>query len=116
MVGLQAVGASVGRRSRKEQRLTCLATLVAMAARKRSRQTMRSIPIVAAAVWLALRALSLPTADAATPVDNFGDLSQAILACWRPPAGSEGSEITLRFGLTGRGELRGPPMVTYSRL
>ena len=55
-------------------------------------------------------------ADAAAPADTFRDLSHAILASWNPPGGSEGSEITLRFGLTGRGELRGPPMVTYSRL
>ena len=38
------------------------------------------------------------------------------MTCWKPPAGSEGSEITLRFGLTGLGALRGSPMVTYSRL
>jgi hypothetical protein len=50
------------------------------------------------------------------PVDSFGSLGQAIMACWKPPAGSEASEITLRFGLTGQGALRGPPMVTYSRL
>lgn len=38
------------------------------------------------------------------------------MACWKPPAGSYGSEVTLRFGLDGKGALRGPPMVTYSRL
>jgi len=77
----------------------------------RRRQTARS--------WFALFVLVFATsasADAALPVDTFRDLSQAILACWNPPAGSQGAEITLRFGLTGRGELRGPPMVTYSRL
>jgi len=50
------------------------------------------------------------------PVDSFGSLAAAIMICWKPPAGSEGSEITLRFGLTGQGALRGPPMVTYSKL
>src|SRR5262249_3620611 len=55
-------------------------------------------------------------ADGAPPVDNFAALGQAIMACWKPPAGSEGAEITLRFGLTGQGALRGPPMVTYSKL
>jgi hypothetical protein len=49
-------------------------------------------------------------------VNTFEELGPAITACWRPPAGSENSEITLRFGLTGKGALRGPPMVTYSKL
>src|SRR5207244_4692237 len=53
---------------------------------------------------------------ASPPVDTFGELSRAIIACWNPPAGSERSEITLRFGLTGHGALRGPPMVTWSKL
>lgn len=38
------------------------------------------------------------------------------MACWKPPAGSQASEITLRFGLTGQGALRGPPMVAYAKL
>ena len=54
--------------------------------------------------------------DAPRPVDSFESLAQAVMTCWKPPDGSEGSEITLRFGLTGQGALRGPPMVTYSRL
>jgi hypothetical protein len=36
--------------------------------------------------------------------------------CVHFPAGSEGSEITLRFSITHQGALRGPPMVTYSKL
>jgi hypothetical protein len=49
-------------------------------------------------------------------VDSFAALGEAIMACWKPPAGSEGSEITLSFGLTGHGVLRGPPVVRYSKL
>ncbi|MFS8035945.1 hypothetical protein ACI7BZ_03090 [Xanthobacter sp. AM11] len=33
-----------------------------------------------------------------------------------PPPGTEGFEITLRFGLTGKGEVRGKPLATYSVL
>jgi len=55
-------------------------------------------------------------AEPASPIDSFASLGPAIMACWKPPAGSEGSELTLRFGLTGQGALRGPPMVTYSKL
>jgi hypothetical protein len=50
------------------------------------------------------------------PIDNFDALGAAIMSCWKPPAGSEGFEITLRFGLTGQGALRGSPMVTYAKL
>src|SRR4051812_48422669 len=53
---------------------------------------------------------------ASPPVDSFAALDQVMTACWKPRAGSEGSEITLKFGLTGQGALRGPPMVTYSKL
>jgi hypothetical protein len=63
--------------------------------------------------WLAALATS---AAGAASVDSFAALSEAISACFDPPPGSEGSEVTLRFGLTGRGALRGSPMVTYSRL
>ena len=55
-------------------------------------------------------------AEPASPIDSFASLGPAIMACWKPPAGSEGSELTLRFGLTGQGALRGPPMVTYAKL
>lgn len=65
---------------------------------------------------IALLSGSLLARAGDTPLDSFAALGQAITACWKPPAGSEGSEITLRFGLTGQGVLRGPPMVTYSRL
>src|SRR5215468_3376245 len=64
-------------------------------------------------------ALSLPSVSHAQPAGRITTIDQigpAITACWHPPAGSAGSEITLRFGLTGKGELRGPPMVTYSKL
>lgn len=55
-------------------------------------------------------------ADAAKPpVGTLEGLWPAIVACWRPPAETAGSEITLRFGLDHTGQLRGTPMVTYSK-
>lgn len=68
------------------------------------------------AAGLFLLAIVSGGAPAAEPVTGFAELAKAIFACWKPPSGSQGSEITLRFGLTGRGALRGTPMVTYSRL
>ena len=67
-------------------------------------------------VAILVGSLAARAAEPASPIDNFASLGAAIMACWKPPAGSEGSELTLRFGLTGQGALRGPPMVTYSKL
>ncbi|MEP9367949.1 hypothetical protein [Xanthobacter sp. VNH20] len=52
----------------------------------------------------------------AVPVETLAELSKALYACWAPPPGTAGSEITLRFGLTAKGELRGKPLATYSVL
>ncbi|MFG1397063.1 hypothetical protein [Roseixanthobacter pseudopolyaromaticivorans] len=52
----------------------------------------------------------------AVPVETVAELSKALYACWAPPPGTAGSEITLRFGLTAKGELRGKPLATYSVL
>ncbi|QTL03139.1 hypothetical protein J5J86_20660 [Aquabacter sp. L1I39] len=51
-----------------------------------------------------------------TPVATFPDLSRALRACWQPPDDSAGSIITFRFGLDVAGQLKGKPLVTYSRL
>jgi hypothetical protein len=67
-------------------------------------------------IFVLVGSLAARAAEEASPIDSFASLGQAIMACWKPPAGSEGSELTLRFGLTGQGALRGPPMVTYSKL
>ena len=64
-------------------------------------------------VAILVGSLAARAAEPASPIDNFASLGAAIMACWKPPAGSE---LTLRFGLTGQGALRGPPMVTYSKL
>ncbi len=50
------------------------------------------------------------------PVATMNQLGKALFACWAPPPGTAGSEITFRFGLTAKGELRGKPLATYSVL
>jgi hypothetical protein len=69
-------------------------------------------------------ALAMPAAFAqearppvnAVPVGTMDQLGKALFACWAPPPGTEGSEITFKFGLTAKGELRGKPLATYSVL
>lgn len=75
------------------------------------------IALLASAAGGAVRAEppARPPANA-VPVNSFDDLSRALFACWVPPPGTMGFEITLRFGLTGKGELRGKPLATYSVL
>lgn len=50
------------------------------------------------------------------PVGTMDQLGKALFACWTPPPETEGSEITFKFGLTAKGELRGKPLATYSVL
>ncbi|WP_127089072.1 hypothetical protein [Aquabacter cavernae] len=51
-----------------------------------------------------------------TPLSHLDQIWPALQACWRAPAGSEGSQITLRFGLNAQGAMKGVPLATYSRL
>lgn len=53
---------------------------------------------------------------AGAPLSRLDQIGPALRACWAAPAGSEGSEITFRFGLDARGALKGTPIATYSRL
>ena len=71
--------------------------------------------VLAAFLFVAAPSGALAQAPAA-PADTLQDLRSALTACWKAPAGSMGSEITLRFSLTHKGELRGLPMITYSKL
>ncbi|KAB1074731.1 hypothetical protein [Methylobacterium planeticum] len=43
-------------------------------------------------------------------------MRKALAACWQVPAGTEGSTIAFRFGLTKTGALRGKPLVTARSL
>ena len=50
------------------------------------------------------------------PVDTLRETGEALYACWEPPAGSEGMEITLLFSLRRDGTLIGRPRATWSKL
>jgi hypothetical protein len=49
-------------------------------------------------------------------VDTLSEMWAALYACWQPPAGSEGLEITLRFSLRRNGTMIGQPRVSWSKL
>lgn len=50
------------------------------------------------------------------PVNTLRQTWEALYACWEPPAGSEGMEITLMFSLRRDGTLIGRPRATWSKL
>ncbi|UVK45019.1 hypothetical protein BPNPMPFG_000504 [Mesorhizobium sp. AR07] len=50
------------------------------------------------------------------PVDTIKEMSDAIFACWKPPAGTAGMSLTLQFSLRRNGTLIGKPRATYSDL
>ena len=47
-----------------------------------------------------------------TKVGNWPALREHLATCWTIPAGTEGSSVTLRFGISAGGELRGSPLIT----
>lgn len=48
----------------------------------------------------------------AAPIQNAEDAGVAIMACWTPPADSNGSFVTLSFSFKRDGTLIGPPQPT----
>ena len=48
----------------------------------------------------------------ADPLASADDIGHALLACWTPPAGSEGSFVTLAFSFRRDGTLIGRPRPT----
>jgi len=84
--------------------------------------TMRSLTVIfIAAVGVAFAiAPASPQSDrpcgSREPVDTLRQAWQALYACWKPPAGSEGMEITLLFSLRRDGTLIGKPRATWSKL
>ena len=46
------------------------------------------------------------------PLNTMEEVGAAIQACWHPPAGTEGSVVTLSFSFNRDGTLIGPPMPT----
>ncbi|MER8443237.1 TonB C-terminal domain-containing protein [Mesorhizobium sp. M1066] len=77
---------------------------------------------VAAALAAALFASSLEAKSqerscrSPDPVDTIREMSDAIYACWKPPPGTAGMSLTLRFSLRRDGTLIGKPRATYSDL
>jgi len=49
-------------------------------------------------------------------IDTIKEMSDAIYACWKPPPGTAGMSLTLRFSLRRDGTLIGKPRATYSNL
>jgi hypothetical protein len=83
-------------------------------------------PILVGSAWLAIAAGLLLSASYAAaqerecgsqePINTIQEMWPALYACWQPPAGSEGMDITLVFSLRRDGTLIGKPRVTWSRL
>lgn len=50
------------------------------------------------------------------PIDSWKDFDAAFSTCLDPVPGPEGAEMTLRFALDAKGNLKGKPVASYSRL
>ena len=58
-----------------------------------------------------------PSCRAGKPkVGNWQTLREHLAACWDVPQGTEGSSVTLRFGISSVGALRGPPLITATNV
>ncbi len=57
-----------------------------------------------------------PACGSAKPANTLKQLWTALYACWQPPPGSAGMEITLTFSLRRDGSLIGQPRATWSKL
>jgi hypothetical protein len=67
--------------------------------------------------WLLVNAGSLAQpAAAGRALDRYLDVGPAILACWRPPAGSAGMALTLVVSFKRNGEILGKPRIGFSKL
>jgi len=49
-------------------------------------------------------------------VGNWQALRERLASCWTVPPRTEGSSVTLRFGISSVGELRGPPLVSATNV
>lgn len=48
-------------------------------------------------------------------VNTLADLGPALFACWVPPAGTDGKELTLTFSVRRNGTIIGKPRTSYSK-
>ena len=82
----------------------------------------RSVDSRAAGALLTTLLVVTPSSPRAQPVspsptvNNWAEFREALAACWSVPAGTEGSSIAFRFGLSKTGAMRGPPLVTARQL
>ncbi len=49
-------------------------------------------------------------------LDRYAEVGPALLACWKPPAGTEGMEITVIFSFNRSGAVFGKPRITHTKL
>ena len=49
-------------------------------------------------------------------VGNWQGLREHLATCWSIPANTGGSSVTLRFGISAAGQLRGPPLITATNV
>ncbi len=70
---------------------------------------------VALITWV-LSASSVQAQSNDCLLTGFSEIAPAITACWTPPAGSAGMEMTLRFSLKRNGEINGKPRISFSKL
>jgi hypothetical protein len=54
--------------------------------------------------------------DGRALVSNGRELDAHLTRCFKPPAASAGSEITLAFSLDAEGKLKGTPRIAHSKL
>ena len=58
-----------------------------------------------------------PSCRAGKPkVGNWQTLREHLAGCWNVPQGTDGSSVTLRFGISSVGALRGTPLITATNV
>jgi hypothetical protein len=60
--------------------------------------------------------LSFTSPCRAEPIDSLRELRPALTRCWRAPAGTVGSELTVALALKRDGHLLGRPRITHAAL
>jgi hypothetical protein len=63
-----------------------------------------------------LCAIASTGATEAAPANTLRELFPLLTRCWRAPAGSEGSTVTVGITLRRDGTMFGQPSITYSKL
>ncbi len=49
-------------------------------------------------------------------LERYDDIGPALIACWKPPPGSAGMEVTIVFSMRRTGEVFGKPRISHSSL